>query len=317
MSILGIATHKSFQYHDAGPDHPERWERVAVILDALKKEPFWSSVREYEAREATVEEVAYIHNPKYVEAMRRLCEAGGQFLPSMDAAVGPESYPAALHAVGAGLTLADEMMDGNIQMGFAAVRPPGHHSIYSRPWGFCIFNNIAILAKYLMKKYMLERIAIVDFDVHHGNGTEQAFWTDPKVLYCSIHQEDYFPADTGNWHDTGEGEGEGFTINIPVPARCDDDTWLKAFDRYAMPRLDEYKPQIVLVSAGFDGHWRDIISGIKLTGKAYSEIGKMILSVADKAADGRIITVLEGGYDLVGTSEGAVNYFRALTSKAE
>ncbi|MBT7789114.1 MAG: histone deacetylase [Calditrichaeota bacterium] len=317
MSILGIATHKFCQEHDAGPDHPERWGRVAVILDALQRESLWESVREYEARAATVEEVSYIHNPKYIEAMRRLCEKGGEFLPSMDAAVGPESYPAALHAAGAGLTLADEIMNGQIQMGFAAIRPPGHHSIYARPWGFCIFNNISILAKYLIEKYSLKRIAVVDFDVHHGNGTEQAFWADPKVLYCSIHQEDYFPADTGNWHDTGEGEGEGFTINIPVAARCDDETWLSAFDRYAIPRLEEFEPQIVLVSVGFDGHWRDIISGIKLTGKAFSGIGSRILKIAEGSADGKIISVLEGGYDDVGTAEGAVAYFSALMSRTE
>ncbi len=312
MPKLGIATHKLCQDHDAGPDHPERWGRVSAILDALKGESLWNSVREYEARQATVEEVSYIHNPKYIEAMRQLCARGGEFLPSMDAAVGPESYPAALHAAGAGLTLADEIMEGQILKGFAAIRPPGHHSISARPWGFCIFNNIAILAKYLIENYSLENIAVIDFDVHHGNGTEQAFWTDPKVLYCSIHQEDYFPADTGNWHDKGEREGEGYTINIPVVARCDDDTWLKAFDRYAMPRLEEYKPQIVLVSAGFDGHWRDIISGIKLTGKAYSGIGERISRIAENSAAGKIISILEGGYDNIGVAEGAVNYFKAL-----
>lgn len=312
MHKLGIATHDIFKLHDAGPDHPEYYGRLEVILNALRKTNWWGDVKLVEAREASVEEVTYVHNPKYVEAMRRLCDAGGQFLPSMDAAVGEISYPVALRAVGAGLTLADGVLSGEYQMGYGLVRPPGHHAIFARPWGFCIFNNIAILAQYLINKHNLERIAIFDFDVHHGNGTEQAFWTESRIFYCSIHQADYFPSDTGDWHDRGEGDGEGYTVNIPMKARSGDEDYLKAIQRYALPAVLDYKPEILLVSVGFDGHWRDIVANTKLSGKGYYGIGKCVKKMASGSANGRIIAMQEGGYDLIGNAEGANGFFQAL-----
>ena len=312
MRKLGLAYNDLFTAHDAGPGHPERAERVKAIMDAIKEAPWFDVVEIVEAREATEDEIALIHNPRYIKAMRRLCNAGGEFLPAMEAAVGPESFPAALRAAGAGLTLADGIMEGRWKTGFAPTRPPGHHSQFERPRGFCIFNNIAILARYLIEKYDLSRVVIFDFDVHHGNGTEAAFWKDPKVLFCSIHQEGLFPSDTGNWHDIGEEEGEGYTINIPLPANSDDDEYLKAIDRYATARILEFKPEFYLVSAGFDGHRRDILSGMKLTHKGYAGIAERMKKLADVNADGKIITLLEGGYDLEGVAEGATSYLTQL-----
>jgi len=312
MYKLGLAYHKAFMLHDTGPDHPECSERIEAIMQAIQSSSWSDLVEVVEAREATVEEVALVHNPRYIEAMRRICEAGGQFLPALEAAVGPESYPAALRAVGAGLTLADSVMKGRWKLGFAPVRPPGHHAVFSRPRGFCIFNNIAILAKYLIERYNLTRIGILDFDVHHGNGTEHAFWTDSQVLYCSIHRENYFPGDTGNWDDIGEGEGKDYTINIPMPAQSQDKAYLEAIDKYATPRILEYKPQIMLVSAGFDGHWRDLLGGMRLTDRAYEEFGKRVKAYAAVDGQDRIITMLEGGYDLIGNAEGINGYLGAL-----
>lgn len=311
MPKLAVAYHKSFLLHYAGPNHPERAERVVTIMNALRELPWWDSVEKVVPREATQAEISMIHHPGYVEAMRRLCDAGGEFLPSMEAAVGEESYPAALRAAGAGLSLADGIIEGRYQMGFAPVRPPGHHSIYARPWGFCIFNNIAILAKYLINVHNLERVGILDFDAHHGNGTEQAFWTDSKVLFCSIHQENTFPSDTGDWHDRGEGYGENFTVNIPFRGRADDETFLRALDRYATPAFMEFKPQIILVSAGFDGYYLDILSTAKLTRTAYEGAAKLIKNYAS-GCDGKIITLLEGGYDLQGLTECITGYMNVL-----
>ncbi len=312
MARLAVAYHDDFKKHDAGPDHPERAERVCEILQTIKKAPWADRLDYVEPRVATQEDVALVHDIRYAEAMRRLCDAGGQYLPAMGAAVGKESYPAALRAVGAGLTLGDGVMDGSWKLGFGLVRPPGHHAIYARPWGCCIFNNIAILAEYLIQKHKLERIGILDFDVHHGNGTEQAFWASKKVLFCSIHQTSYFPSDTGDWHDTGEGEGKGYTINIPLPPKTTDRPFIDALDRHAIPVFEEYKPQIMLVSAGFDGHWRDIQSGLKLTELVYGEIARRAKAIANIAGEGRVITMLEGGYDSEGNSASVLEYFGAM-----
>lgn len=314
MAKLGLAFHEDFIRHDAGPDHPERAERALRILDQIKQAPWAGEVEFIEPRLATQDEVALVHDKRYVEAMRRLCDAGGQYLPMMDAAVGSESYPAALRAVGAGLTLADGVMSGRWPMGFGLVRPPGHHAVYARPWGCCIFNNVAILAKYLLTRYNLSRIGILDFDVHHGNGTEQAFWTEPRVLFCSVHQENYFPSDTGDWYDVGEGEGKDFTINIPLPPKTQDKGYIEIVDKLVSPRFREFKPEIMLASAGFDGHWRDLQGGLNLTGKVFGEIAKRLRQWADIAGQGRIIAMLEGGYDFTGNAECVAKFFGELVS---
>jgi len=312
MQPLLLAYHELFTIHDAGPDHPERPERIIAVMDAVKKAEWRDHVQIVGAREATIKEVTLIHDPKYVDAMRRLCEDGGQYLPSMESNVGPESYPAALRAAGAGLTLADQIMEGKYKIGFAPVRPPGHHAIYNRPMGLCIFNNIAILARYLLLNYSIERICILDFDVHHGNGTEASFWEDPSVLYVSLHRDNLFPYDKGRRNDTGKGDGEGFTLNVPLPSGCNDETFLTAFDRYVTPKILNFGPEIMLVSAGFDGHFRDIIGGMSYTGSLFETIADNILALAEANAEGRIITLLEGGYDLEGLSEGIERYLGRL-----
>ncbi|MDP8237970.1 MAG: histone deacetylase [Candidatus Hatepunaea meridiana] len=312
MQSLLLAYHELFIEHDAGPSHPERPERISTVMNAIKSTPWYENVRIVEAREANPEEVALIHNPLYFNAMRRLCEAGGQYLPSMESNIGPESYPAALRAAGAGLTLSDGIMNGKSNIGFAPTRPPGHHATKERPMGFCIFNNIAITAKYLINKYNIDRICIIDFDVHHGNGTEEAFWYDPRVLYCSLHRDNLFPYNKGRQNDTGEKEGKGFTINIPLHAGCDNEAFIKAFDRYIVPKVEEFEPQILLASAGFDAHIRDIIGGMRLTGETYAAIAERLLKLASASAEGRIISLLEGGYDLEGLVEGVLSYLGRL-----
>ena len=312
MQNIGIAYHELFIKHDAGPDHPECPERVEAVMEAIKSAPWSDIVEIVEAPEASQDDVARVHDPKYVDAMRRLCNMGGQYLAPMESNVGPESYPAAIRAVGAGMILADNVMAGKWKIGFAPTRPAGHHAVYNRPMGFCIFCSIAVLARYIQDKYKLERICIIDFDVHHGNGTEAAFWRDPTVLYCSLHRDNLFPYNKGRRADTGEGEGEGYTLNIPLPAECNDVVYLEAFDSYVNPRVEEFNPQIVLVSAGFDSYYKDIIGDMMLTGQAYEAIADRLLKLANRSADGRIITLLEGGYNLDGLKEGVTKYLGRL-----
>lgn len=324
MNRLLLAYHPAFLEHDAGPQHPEYPERVEAVLGALENATWNDRIDRIEAREATQEEVALVHSLRYVEAMRRLCDAGGEFLPLMEAAVGRESYPAALRAVGAGLELADRIMqnegsapDLQSTIGFAPTRPPGHHAIMERPMGFCIFNNIAILAKYLQTRHGIERVAIVDFDVHHGNGTEEAFWEDPSVLYVSLHRDNSYPYNKGRSEDSGTGEGRGFTLNLPLAGGSGDREYCHAFDRWVIPKLEEFAPQFLLASAGFDAHIRDPLGGMKLTDRGYREIGLRLKSVADRYADGKMISLLEGGYDLQGLAGGVVAYLGALLGEGE
>lgn len=312
MQPLGLAYHELFTRHDAGPGHPERAERIDIVMRVIGDSDWFDAVEIVEAREAIVDEVSQVHDPEYIETMRRLCEDGGQYIPALETNVGPESYPAALRAAGAGLTLAENIINGKWKIGFAPTRPPGHHALRNRPMGFCIFCNIAILAKYIKVKHDIDRICIIDFDVHHGNGTEAAFWKDPSVLFCSLHRDNHFPYNKGRRADKGAGEGEGYTINVPLPAGCDDETFLKAFDRYITPEVLAYGPEIILVSAGFDGHWRDIIGGMRYTGDLYEKIAENVLALAEANAEGRIISLLEGGYDLQGMAEGVERYLGRL-----
>lgn len=308
MNRLGFAYHELFKAHDAGPDHPERSERIDSILEAVKKSEWYDQIIRVEAREATPDEVALAHEPRYVTAMRRLCDAGGAFLLSMESNVGEESYPAALRAIGAGLTLADGILEGAWDVGFAPTRPPGHHASWDRPKGFCIFNSIAVLARYLIVKQHFERVAILDIDVHHGNGTESIFYNDPQIFYCSIHRDNLFPYDKGKVLHQGEGAGKGFNLNIPLKGASDDDAYFAAIDKTVIPRFREFDPQFILVSAGFDAHITDVIGGMRLTGKGYAGIAERILEIASGSAKGRIVTLMEGGYSLEGLADGVTSY---------
>ena len=312
MQRLLLAYNDLFIRHDAGPDHPELPARIDVVMKAVRSAQWNEMVEFVDAREATPEEVALVHSERYIVAMRRLSEAGGEYLPAMESNINSESFPAAMRAAGAGLVLADGVFKEGWKLGFAPTRPPGHHAIKERPMGFCIFNNIAITARYIQNTFGVKRIAIIDFDIHHGNGTEEAFWRDATVLYCSLHRDNHFPYNKGRRADTGEGEGEGYTINVPLPASCDDETFLEAFDRYIAPKVLNYGPEVILVSAGFDGHWRDIIGGMRFTGDLYEKIAENLLALAEANAEGRIISLLEGGYDLIGLAEGVTRYLGRL-----
>jgi acetoin utilization deacetylase AcuC-like enzyme len=293
----GFVFDQGFLSHSTGPGHPECAERVSAIMTHLDQQQWKSDLTLIAPKPADEKWIETVHTGRYRERARAACKSGAPYLDSMDVAISSASYDVALLAAGAPLALADAMLSGKIQNGFALVRPPGHHAETSTALGFCLFNNVAILARYLQAVHGLEKIAIIDWDVHHGNGTQHTFESDPSVLYVSTHQYPFYPG-TGAANETGEGRGKGSTLNCPMPAGATDTHYEAAFNERIMPALDRFAPQAVLISAGFDAHADDPLGGIRLSTAMYSWMTLRLIEIADKHAEGRIISVLEGGYNL-------------------
>lgn len=293
----GFSFDRRFLDHYTGAGHPERPERVTTIMSHLERLPWFDELVRITPRRADTRLIESVHSPAYRHRARAACDTGLPFLDSMDVAVSKASYDVALLAAGAPLELADALLSGKIQNGFALVRPPGHHAEHDGALGFCLFNNVAILARYLQHEYGLEKIAIVDWDVHHGNGTQHTFESDPSVMYLSTHQYPFYPG-TGSSSEQGEGRGKGSVVNCPMPAGSTDTVIENAFIERILPALDKFAPQAVLISAGFDAHAEDPLAEINLTTQAFAWMTQRIVEVADKHADGRIISILEGGYNL-------------------
>ena len=248
-------------------------------------------------RDAVEKELALVHDPRYVEAVRRAAEEGGGWVDP-DTLITPRSYDVAARVVGGTLAGLDAVLAGEVGSAFCLVRPPGHHAGPNYAMGFCLFNHIAVAAAYARDAHECERVAIVDFDVHHGNGTQDAFYDDPHVLYVSTHQYPFYPG-TGAASERGVRAGEGANVNIPMPAYSGDEEHRQAFERVVVPALRRFRPQVVLVSAGFDAHFADEIANQQLSVDGYGTLVSMLIDVADEVADGRLLFALEGGYDLV------------------
>lgn len=281
--------------HDV-PGHPEHPGRVEAVLRHLADAGIRSSLRPSAPRIATESELELAHAAAHVERIRRLDESGGQAIDP-DTSVVPGSYAASTHAVGALLSAVDEVTAGEANSAYCLVRPPGHHATRERAMGFCLFNNVAVAASYACLGKGVERVAIVDFDVHHGNGTQDIFWNDPKVLYLSIHQYPFYPG-TGDWQETGGPDAVGRTVNVPLPAGSGDADYLRAFDALLLPLLQRFQPQLLLVSAGYDAHRLDPLANMALSSEAYGAIMRRLRVTADLSAGGRIVAALEGGYNL-------------------
>lgn len=310
MTLL-LVTHQDCMLHEPGPDHSERPQRLEAVLDALLGDPELAAVtQKKEAREASEAELALLHKPEYVRWVREKCESGPSVLDRGDTPVVKESYRAALLAAGAVLDAVDSALAGRALRAFCAVRPPGHHAESEAAMGFCIFNNVAVGARYAQSKG-LERVAVVDFDVHHGNGTEYAFYRDGTVLYISFHQYPHYPG-TGGSLDLGEGPGRGLNINIPLPAGSVDEDYMTAMEATAGPALEKFKPKIVMISAGFDAHRADPLSEMMMTEGGFGALTRKIVEVAEVSAQGRVISVLEGGYALKSLAASAKAHARAL-----
>jgi len=283
-----------FLHHNPGEGHPESPERLKRIIGYIKSNPQFRRLEFFEPRPATINEIEYVHRGDYIQRVARICERGGGNLDP-DTVLSRESFNSALLAVGAGLTASDLIMEGKVRNAFCAVRPPGHHAEADRGMGFCIFNNVAITARYLQKKYSIERILIIDWDVHHGNGTQQIFEEDDSVFYFSIHQYPHYPM-TGRAEERGTGKGEGFTLNVPLSPGADDKVYLIVFRELLNRLVENFKPQFILISAGFDCHRGDPLGGMLISEAGFYEITKIVVEWGKKFAEGRIISYLEGGY---------------------
>ncbi|MCS7081561.1 MAG: histone deacetylase [Bacteroidetes bacterium] len=282
--------------HDPGPGHPERPDRLRAILGHLKKGPLWPALEPIQPDPAERAWVERVHPPEYLARLEAFCQAGGGHLDP-DTVAGPESLRVALLAAGGVIAACDAVLSGRVRNAFCAVRPPGHHAERARAMGFCLLNNVAIGARYLQHRWGLERMAIVDWDVHHGNGTQEIFYEDPSVLFISLHQHPLYPG-TGSRQERGRGPGEGYTLNIPLPPGSDDAVYERAFLEEVLPALDRFRPEALLISAGFDAHRLDPLAQQRLSEAGFRRMAELLWDVARRYAGGRLIAVLEGGYHL-------------------
>ncbi|HMU84557.1 MAG TPA: histone deacetylase [Leptospiraceae bacterium] len=290
----GIFTDDLFLQHDTGRSHPESPSRLLAIRERLEG-GLASHFKTLSRRFADPTQIQLIHDGRYVQELERFCNAHGGYLDG-DTPVSDQSYRAALLAAGAGLEAADQIQSGNISRALLLVRPPGHHSLVQRAMGFCLFNNVAICARYL-QLLGHKKIAIVDWDVHHGNGTQDAFYEDPSVLFISLHQYPFYPG-SGAASETGRGAGAGTTLNCPLPAGSADAEYKQAFEKKILPALEQFGPNAILISAGFDAHRDDPLAGMLLTATSYEWMSRKLRDFADSHCDGRLISFLEGGYNL-------------------
>ncbi len=308
--MVGLITHPACLAHDTGPGHPERPDRLRAILAHLQSTDLWPRLRHIEAPLGERAAIELIHPASYVDAVERACR-NGPFALDPDTIVSPSSWNAARRAVGAVTRAVDLVADGELTAAFCAVRPPGHHAMPNRAMGFCLFNNVAIAARHAQRRPDVERVLIVDWDVHHGNGTQAAFYSDPSVLYFSTHQEPFYPG-TGGADETGRGPGDGTTINVPLAAGSGDAELLDAFTRRLVPIADQFRPQLVLISAGFDAHRDDPLAALDATESGYAALTRIVIDLARRHCNGRIVSVLEGGYDLPALAASVKVHVRVL-----
>jgi acetoin utilization deacetylase AcuC-like enzyme len=306
MSTL-LITHPACLDHLTPMGHPERPDRLRAIEKAFEDERFQSLAR-IEAPRADFETIALAHPMEYIEAIEEAAPKEGIVQLDADTAMSPGSFEAALRCVGGGMLGVDEVMNQKAENAFVATRPPGHHAEAARPMGFCLFNNIAIAARYAQKRYGIERAAIVDFDVHHGNGSQDIFWADKSVMYCSTHEMPLYPG-TGA---VGERGDFNTIVNAPLRAGDGGNEFREAMETVIFPRLREHKPEILLISAGFDAHTRDPLANLNLVEADYTWVTQKLMEIADKSAQGRIVSMLEGGYDLQGLARSAAAHVTAL-----
>jgi acetoin utilization deacetylase AcuC-like enzyme len=297
MATTGFVYHPDYLTHDMGAGHPESPERLRAIVARLEQGGVMSRLVRIEPAPAADEWITQIHKPSYVAALKKHAPAGGRVMLDADTSMSPGSLPAAYLAAGGVLAAADAIMAGRVDNAFCAVRPPGHHAERDRAMGFCLFNNVAIAARYFQRRHGLARVLIVDWDVHHGNGTQHSFDDDPSVLFFSTHQYPHYPG-TGGAEEHGRGAGEGTTINVPMDAGEGDDEYRAVFQKVLLPAADSFKPDAVIISAGFDAHRDDPLASMGLTEDGYAELTGLVAQIAKRHSRGRILSSLEGGYNL-------------------
>ncbi len=294
MNKTGYIYHPLYLEHATG-QHPENSGRLVAIQKHLQGSDIYSQLQLHEPRPATVDEIGLNHAAGYVESVQQQCEGGAGSLDP-DTTVCSKSYEAALLSTGAGLTAVDLVVDGACDNVFCAVRPPGHHAEHDRSMGFCLFNNVAIAADYAIEKKGLDRVFIFDWDVHHGNGTQHSFYSKSNVYYSSVHQYPFYPG-TGAAEETGTGDGLGATLNFPLRAFSRDEDYLALVQDKLIPEMIRFKPDLIILSAGFDAHADDPLAQMEVSTECYGAMTQMIVTAADEICGGRLISMLEGGYD--------------------
>lgn len=301
--------HPDYLYHDTGPGHPERPDRLTACIAELQRSDVWGKLHYIRPTPVSIEQISYAHNPGYSDYIRKHCELG---IPTTyDTNVVYESFEIALLSTGGVLCAAKAVATKQVKNAFALVRPPGHHATPGQSMGFCLFNNIAITARYLQYEHGVGKVAIIDWDVHHGNGTQDIFYEDESVFFFSIHQSPLYPG-TGSQYEKGSGKARGTTVNVPVPAGSGDDEYIYVFEDILIPALQRFSPEFILISAGFDAHYLDPLSQVNITAEGFATLTDLVLETADDIASGNVVSALEGGYSLEGLSESVVAHVERL-----
>ena len=312
MDRIALLYHPTSLEHNAGPGHPESPRRLESILEAIEAEPHsLEGLVSLTPTAASEESVTTVHSREHVMAVRSLSQAGRPVAITMDTLVSPRTFDAAMLASGSTLLAVDEVMAGNVARAFCAHRPPGHHAERDLCMGFCYFNHVAVAARHLQRRHELERVAIIDWDVHHGNGTQHSFEDDPSVFFFSVHEHPLFPW-TGSAAEQGTGAGRGFTQNVPLPAGQGDSDYERVFMEELRPAIDDFRPEFILVSAGFDAHRRDPLGGMRVSERGYERMTETVVQLARDHCDGRLVSVLEGGYDHQATAAAVVVHLQTL-----
>jgi len=301
-----------YREHLMGRHHPERPERFDAVVEGLQEAGLLDRLSRVDRRAATEDELLLCHTRNYLETAKHDVESGLQQLSTGDTDIAPGSWDLATLAVGGVLNAVDAVVGGHVRNAFCAVRPPGHHATAGRGMGFCLLNNVAIAARYAQRKHAIERILIVDWDVHHGNGTQEIFYSDPTVMFFSTHQWPLYPG-TGRADETGEGAGAGATINCPFPAGSGRKEILGAIQKVLAPAADRFRPGLVLISAGFDSRAGDLLGRFTLSDRDFADLTRALMEIADRHAGGRIVSVLEGGYTLSGLASASAAHVEALS----
>lgn len=314
MKKTGFVYDERFLEHVTFPSHPESPGRLRAIVEGLSTSGLLEKLVRIPAKRADQRWIEAVHNIRYMMRLEEACIMGLPDIDHQDNSICRDTYETAFLAVGGVLNAIDEVMSGNVANAFCAVRPPGHHAEIDKAMGFCYFNNIAIGAKYIQRKWGVQRVGIIDFDVHHGNGTQHIFDQDPTVFYYSIHEHPSFAyPGTGREFETGIGEGLGYTLNSPILPGRGDDEYKKMIMQDLVPAFKKFQPEVILLSAGFDAHAADMMSGTNLSTEGYDFITEVILNLAHKFAGGRIISILEGGYNYPVLALLVENHIRMMT----
>ena len=309
----GLVHHPDYLLHDAGPMHPERPERLKALMAHLNKVGLLAQLTLVEARVVADHWITQVHSQGYLDELAKAARnAPTQLDP--DTRVSSESLRVAKLTTGGVLAAVDAVMAGQVQNAFVAARPPGHHAFPDRAKGFCLINHVAVAAHYVRQRYNLERVLIVDWDVHHGDGTQEIFYEDPNVLYFSTHQYPFYPG-TGQILETGAGEGLHSTINVPLPPGAGDEELKRAFEEQLLPNANAFAPHFVLISAGFDAHRDDPLANLAVTKDGYEDITRLVMAIAERHANRRVVSVLEGGYNLDALSRSVEAHVRALAGR--